>query len=89
MNPFCLSIISKYLNSSFDMLTMKKLSKHAFDYIDDKYIFHNDNIFICNLNEVDFDSITTIKHERIYVFNQFDINEFYKLLLHVSINTTI
>ena len=91
MNPFYLSVISKYMNSSFDMLELKKISKHSFDYIDDTCLLYNDGIFIYNLNSnsINFNNISTIKHDKIYIFNQININNFYSLLLHVSMNTTI
>jgi len=96
MEPYYLSIISKYLNSSFDMLNLKKLSKNTFDYINDKHIFYNDGIFIYDLNKINFNTYfletfetNIIKHNKIYIFNQFDIKLFYDLLSHISENTTI
>ena len=46
MKPFYISIVSKYLNSSFDMINLKKLCTSSFDYVPNEYIYHNDGIFI-------------------------------------------
>ena len=96
LSTFELGIVSKYLNSTFDIINFKKINRTSFNYVNENFVklYKNNKYYIYDLDKIIYSdefikSLSNISTHEIYIINKCNIEDLVKFVNILDYGFTI